>query len=398
MLRFGHFSLDVACRTLRYVTQTVTLTAKEFDLLVILVNLHGRIVSKGDLIEHAWSDAMSDAAMFQAVYRLRRTLARYDRGREFIVTVPSRGYQFVAPVVRDEGATSGYDVSGTAFAAYSRAMFQFQQRTAASFSAAIALFRRAMRLDPQFALAHVGLAHAHFCAGVELYAQKDFSREQALEACRTALEIDPRCADAYAVLGEIYAFFDADIDGAQRMIETALGLDRNSWRVRTAAFWAFLTENDIDLALHYVSEAVAADPSSSHFTTLLGVGLYYRRRFDEAHARLIDAHVFKPADSTALFYDACVLCCLGDYGGAEERLAQRVSLDTNVRVDALKVYVRARRGDRENALQLLDTLCSCTPPYLMQLDPLFEPLRDYICVKRCSLRVHSFCHTLHSRA
>src|SRR5579872_2261481 len=207
MLRFGHFTLDVACRMLRYGTQTVTLTPKEFDLLAILVNMRGRVVSKGDLIEHAWSDAMSDPAMFQAVYRLRRTLSRYDREREYIATVPSRGYQFVAPVVLEEHAASGYDVSGDAFAAYSRAMFQFQQRTAASLSAAIALFCRAMRLDPEFALAYVGLAHAHLCAGVELYAQKDVSCEQALEACRTALEIDPRCADAYAVLSEIHAFF-----------------------------------------------------------------------------------------------------------------------------------------------------------------------------------------------
>lgn len=415
MLRFGGFTLDVAGRLLRYGARAVALTPKEFDLLAILVRRHGRLVSKADLVEQAWSDAMSDAAIFQAIYRLRRTLARYDRRSEYVATVPGRGYQFVATVVEEDGAT-GYDVSGDAFAAYSRAMFQFQHRTRQSFSAAIALFRRAIRLDPQFALAYVGLAHSYLCAGMELFADQASSRERALEACRSALKIDPQCADAYAVLSEIHAFLDADVDSAQREIEKALSIDPRSWRVRTAAFWAFLTANDIRRALQYVSEALAADPSSNHFTTLLGVGLYYERRFDEAHARLIDAHLFKPADAMALFYDACTLCCLGDYGGAEARLAQRASLDRSVRVDALHVYVEAHRGNRDAALRLLQILWSQTPlddvaialaltavgreseaadhacaaiaskqtgSYLIRLDPLFEPLRDYMTVRDC---------------
>ena len=410
-LRFGRFTLDIPARALRYGARTVTMTAKEFDLLVILVQKHGRLVSKGDLVEQRWSDAMSDAAIFQAVYRLRRTLARYDRRNEYVATVPGRGYQFVAFVAMEEDEASPYDVSGSAFAAYSRAMFQFQHRTKESFSAAIVLFRRAIRLDPQFALAYVGLAHSHFCAGIERFEERESSRERALAACRTAIKIDPRCADAYAVLSEIYAFFDADVDRAQRTIEKALSLDRNSWRVRTAAFWAFLTANDVDRALREVSEALAVDPSSNHFTTLLGVGLYYKRHFDAAHARLIDAHLFKPADSMALFYDACALCCLGDYSGAQKRLAQRASLDRNVRADALEVYIEARRGKRDQARRLLEILWSRTPLddvgialaltavgqlsqaadhactaitskqvgcYLIRLDPLLEPLRDYI--------------------
>lgn len=413
-LRFGRFTLDIASRTLRYDTQSVALTPKEFDLLVILVRGHGRLVSKSHLVEQAWSDAMSDAAIFQAVYRLRRTLARYDDGNEYVATVPGRGYQFVAPVEMEDEAPSSYDVSGHAFAAYSRAMFQFHHRTKASFSAAIALFRRAIRLDPRFALAYVGLAHSHLCASMQAYAEQTSSHEEALNACRMALEIDPRCADAYAVLSEIHAFFEADMEAAQRTIETAISLDRNSWRVRTAAFWAFLTANDIDRALRQVSEALASDPSSNHFTTLLGVGLYYKRRFDEAHARLIDAHLFKPADSMALFYDACALCCMDDFDGAKERFAQRASLDRNARVDALEIYIEARRGDREKALRLLEILWSQTPVddvgialaltavgqiseaavharaalksklmgcYLIRLDPLFEPIRDYIALK-----------------
>lgn len=410
ILRFGGFTLDLPGRTLIYGRHGVALTPKEFDLLAILVKLHGRRVSKIELVGEGWSDEPSDAAVFQAVYRLRKTLSQYDQNGEYVATLPNRGYQFVAPVM-EEAVGADLDVSGEAFAVYSRAMFQFERGTKRSLSDAAALFRRALGLDPQFAFAYVGLAHAELCMGVELLAEQRCCRERAFDACRNALNSDPRCADAYAVIAEIHAFFDADAQGAQQAIHTALRLNPNSSRVRTAAFWVFLTAGDLKRALGYVSEALAADPSSNHFMSLLGTGLYYNRRFDDAHARFIDAYFFNPSDAMTLFYDACALCCLGDYGGAERRLAQKIGQDRNPRAYAVHAYASAKRGKREKAQRLLDVLWEQTPRddvalalgltgvgrvdeaadharaaiaskqtscYVIGLDPLFEPLRRYM--------------------
>ena len=406
-LHFGYFTLNIAQRTFAFRDRSVELRPKEFDLLAILVAMRGNVVSKSDLIKYAWSDAITDAAVFQAVYRLRQALAEYDPHTDYIATAPGRGYQFVATVVEQDVAPD-LDVSGDAFAAYSRAVYQYHYRTDESLSAAIRLFGRAIRLDPEFALAYVGLAHAYLCQGIQLFSDAGQCRDRALEACHTALKIDAQCADAYAILSEVHAFFEADTDAAQQAIFKALALDPQSWRVRTAAFWAFLTANHIERAIQYVAEALSRDPSSNHWTTLLGVGLYHQRRYDEAHARLIDAHLFKPADAMALYYDACVLCCLGDYGGAAQRLGQRASLDHDVRVNALQVYVCARSGNEQEALQLFESLRLQTPrddvalalaalglgrrdegaeharialaskqigSYLIPLDPLYEPLR-----------------------
>jgi tetratricopeptide (TPR) repeat protein len=233
-----------------------------------------------------------------------------------------------------------------------------------------------------------------------------------LEACRNALKIDSRCAEAYAVIAEIHAFFDADSESAQQAIHKALCLNPSSSRVRAAAFWTFLTANDFKRALGYVSKALSDDPSSSNgFMLLLGVGLYYEQRFDDAHARFVDAHLFNPEDVMTLFYDACALCCLGDYVGAHKRLEQTTGLDRNPRVDALYAYVSAQRGERKTALRILDNLWALTRRddvalalalmaigrigdaanharaamaskqtscYVIQLDPLFERLRPYL--------------------
>lgn len=411
-VRFGSFTLDIPARSLEYGADAVALTPKELDVLVVLVRLRGRLVPKDDLITHAWDgDPITDSALFQTVYRLRRALAHYDPYGEYIATVPGRGYQFVAPVEVAGPPARTVDVSSEVFSCYSRGMFQFHHRSQRALLSAIALFRRALRLDPQFVPAHVGLAHAYLCMAVALFAGNSYCYHRALRACRNALSLDPQCGDAYAILSEVHTFFDADVETAQHMVRRALALEPNSPRVRTAAFWAFLTAHDIDQALNHVREALTVDPSSNHFTTLLGVALYYSGRLREAHAHLIDAHVFRPADSMALFYDGCVLALMGEYEAAQARFAQMEQADRATRVLGVQAWIAAKRGERDLAERIICELQSLrrsddialalalaavgrmdeaaehariaaagkqTSLYLIPLDPFFETLRAHM--------------------
>lgn len=411
-VRFGPFTLDVPARSLLHGADAVSLTPKELDVLVVLVLLRGQLVPKDDLILHAWGDeAISDSALFQTVYRLRRALAQYDPHCEYIATVPGRGYQFVAPAQVADALVRSFDVASDVFSCYSRGMFQFQHRSQRSLMAAIALFRRALRLDPQFVPAYVGLAHAHLCMAVALFANHAYCYHRALRACRNALALDPQCGDAYAILSEVRLFFEADIESAQRAVRRALALAPNSPRVRTAAFWAFLTASDIGQALHHVQDALTVDPSSNHFTTLLGVALYYAGRLPQARAHLMDAHLFRPADSMALFYDGCVLALMGDYDAAQARFSQMEQADRATRVLAVQAWIAARRGDRGLAHEIIAGLASLqrtddvalalaltavgrldeaaahartaaaakqTSCYLIPIDPFFEPLHRHM--------------------
>lgn len=411
-VRFGSFTLDIPARSLVHGADAVSLTPKELDVLVVLVLLRGRLVAKEDLILHAWAgEPITDSALFQTVYRLRRALALYDPYGEYIATAPGRGYQFVAPVEVADSLARTFDVASDVFSCYSRGMFQFHHRSRRSLAAAIALFRRALRLDRQFVPAYVGLAHAHLCMAVALFAHHDYCYHRALRACRNALAIDPHCGDAYAILSEVHVFFEADVEKAQRMVRRAISLAPNSPRVRTAAFWAFLTAHDISEAMHHVHDALAVDPSSNHFTTLLGVALYYAGRLSQARAHLADAHLFRPADSMALFYDGCVLALMGDYGAAQSRFSQMESADRATRVLAVQAWIAARRGQRDCAEGIIAGLASMrrsddvalalaltavgrldeaaahariaaaekqTSCYLIPIDPFFEPLHHHM--------------------
>jgi len=97
---FGPFRLDPAERLLARGGRPVALTPKAFDLLVYLVERAGRLVEKRELMAALWPDTVvEEANLAYTVSALRKALGDGQEGEQFIQTVPTRGYRFVAPVV-----------------------------------------------------------------------------------------------------------------------------------------------------------------------------------------------------------------------------------------------------------------------------------------------------------
>jgi DNA-binding winged helix-turn-helix (wHTH) protein/Tol biopolymer transport system component len=96
---FGPFRLDPAERLLTREGQPAALTPKAFDLLVYLVERAGRLVEKRELMAALWPDAVvEEANLAYTVSALRKALGDGQEGEQFIQTVPTRGYRFVAAV------------------------------------------------------------------------------------------------------------------------------------------------------------------------------------------------------------------------------------------------------------------------------------------------------------
>lgn len=101
LLRFGPFTLDMGDRLLWRVGELVPLTPKAFDLLAVLVQNPGKVLSKAELIERVWPDAfVEEANLSHQVYRLRAVLGDGEGDASYIDTLSRRGYRFVAPVTR----------------------------------------------------------------------------------------------------------------------------------------------------------------------------------------------------------------------------------------------------------------------------------------------------------
>jgi len=99
LYEFGAFRLDVAERVLWRGEELLVLPPKVFDTLRMLIEKEGRVVSKSELMEAIWADAfVEESNLSQNIYMLRRTLGVNEQGRQFIETVPRRGYRFAVPV------------------------------------------------------------------------------------------------------------------------------------------------------------------------------------------------------------------------------------------------------------------------------------------------------------
>lgn len=98
--RFEGFDLDTRNRELRAADGTVLpLTTKAYEALCFLVEHRDRIVSKDELLEAVWPGrVVEENNLTQAIAALRRAFGSNPGDHRFIVTVPGRGYRFVAEV------------------------------------------------------------------------------------------------------------------------------------------------------------------------------------------------------------------------------------------------------------------------------------------------------------
>ena len=98
---FEGFRLDGAERTLWHGAEYVSLPPKVFDVLCLLVERQGGIVSKSELMNAVWAETfVEESNLSQNIYTLRRVLGKNENGQDFIETIPRRGYRFVAPVIK----------------------------------------------------------------------------------------------------------------------------------------------------------------------------------------------------------------------------------------------------------------------------------------------------------
>ena len=121
--RFGPYRLSPREGQLYRDGEPVKLTGKPYDILVCLVREAGNLVEKRSLLEELWPDAhVEDAVLSQNIYVLRKVLEDTKAPHRYVVTVPRKGFRFVAEVIRDAPAAP----SGASPAATSIAVLPFE--------------------------------------------------------------------------------------------------------------------------------------------------------------------------------------------------------------------------------------------------------------------------------
>ncbi|MEO8483518.1 MAG: winged helix-turn-helix domain-containing protein [Acidobacteriota bacterium] len=100
---FGSYVIDGLRGVLWEGATAVPLTPRVFDLLVALVEQHGEVLEKDEIIRKVWGDAIvEENNLARHISTLRKALHERPGQRDFIATIPGVGYRFVAEVLELE--------------------------------------------------------------------------------------------------------------------------------------------------------------------------------------------------------------------------------------------------------------------------------------------------------
>lgn len=111
-ISFDEFELDLHRRKLLREGEPVTLYDKAFALLAFLVERNGQVVTKDEILEAVWpGQFVEEANLSVQISALRKALGERRDAPRFLVTIPGKGYKFVADLTNrnGEGSTNGHE-------------------------------------------------------------------------------------------------------------------------------------------------------------------------------------------------------------------------------------------------------------------------------------------------
>ena len=102
-IRFGAFCLLPGQRLLLEADQPVPLGSRALDILIALIERHGELVTRRELMLRVWPGiTVVDANLTVHIAALRRVLRDGQARNRYLVTTPGQGYRFVAPISTSE--------------------------------------------------------------------------------------------------------------------------------------------------------------------------------------------------------------------------------------------------------------------------------------------------------
>ena len=109
---FGEFCLDGGNRLLSRNGEAISIPARSFDTLLLLVQRHGQLVTKTELLDVVWANSfVEESNLTVAISTLRRALGDDPQNRKLIQTVSGRGYRFIGDVTISAVSTDSIGIN-----------------------------------------------------------------------------------------------------------------------------------------------------------------------------------------------------------------------------------------------------------------------------------------------
>jgi serine/threonine-protein kinase len=182
-----------------------------------------------------------------------------------------------------KGITKRYTDNNEAYQLYLKGRFRFARRTKDDIEQSIPLFQQAINLDPNFALAYVGISESYAVMPSYPYMSPKDAMPLAKAAIAKALVLDPELPEAHTVSAVIASVYDWDWARAEREFKRSLELDPNLALTHYRYAWVYLSPmGRHDEAIAEMKRAMELEPLSLVQGANFAAVYMYARQFDNA--------------------------------------------------------------------------------------------------------------------
>ena len=245
--------------------------------------------------------------------------------------------------------------SPEAYQSYLRGRYHWNRRSEADLNKARAYFERAVKLDPDFALAHAGLADLYVVLPDYTGIAPGEAASKAREAATTALRLDGTLGHAALAMAIMW---EQDWETAEREFRRAIELNPADANVHHWYAFLLLFLGRHEESVQEIWTAQELDPVSLIINANVGFMLHHARRYDDAIEQLLKARELDPDFGVTEGYLGMAYLERGQYGDAISTLRRAEAFRglTGFRVRAQLGHALGRSGDHDEALQILHEL------------------------------------------
>lgn len=243
-----------------------------------------------------------------------------------------------------------------AYELYLRGRFAWNQ-VGTGIERSLELFEKALALDPEFALAHAGVADVFIVAAMFETMPPTEAFPLARVAAERARALDDTLPEAYAALGAISLFHDWDFPRARMLLEKGISLNPSNLSAYTWLAMYHALRGDTDTAIEWARRAIQVDPLAAPAGYIELYALYTAQRFEEAVACARRVLALNPVYAEGHRCLGVCLIALGQTAAGLDALRHALTLGgPSAWMTASLAAARARLGDTDGAEAMLEEL------------------------------------------
>jgi len=268
---------------------------------------------------------------------------------------------------RKAAASSVKSTNPEVYNAYLQGRYFFGHRNQENLEKSVDYFRQAIKLDPAYPPAWLGLAKSYYAQVDAGYVPAARGYQSAREAVNRALQLDPNMGEAYAAMGWIEMHYDWNWAAADAACQRAVMLEPGSVTVLGSVGGLSFILGRREEAISLYRRAILIDPLNSVAFRNLGLYLYYEGQQTEAIAALKRALELAPEVAMAHGLLGQVYLAQGKPQAAADEANLETDPELRLQGLALANYARGRRKESDASLAELSGKFAEDPFYIAEV-------------------------------